>query len=94
MTFYSRVEFDSPSPPCRQIGSQRVVNVLLYYDTHLHPSVDLVDWPAAGVDHLATSAVELPPELRVAVVHVSGQRVATIQLYVVYVPGCERCCVW
>ena len=55
-----------------------------------HPGVSLVHGPRAGVDHGAAGLVEPEAELWVALVHVIGVRVATVQLDVVNVPTGKR----
>lgn len=55
----------------------------------LHPGVDLVDGPAAGVHHGAPRLVEVVPELGVSAVHVARVGVAAVELHVVDVPGGE-----
>ena len=54
-----------------------------------HAGVGLVHGPRAGVDHRSASLVEPVAKLRVALVHVVGVGVASVQLNVVNVPTGE-----
>lgn len=55
----------------------------------LHAGVDLVDGPAAGVDHGPSGLVEVEAELGVSPVHVPRMGVAPVEFHVVHVPGGE-----
>lgn len=55
-------------------------------EVRLHPRVDLIHRPTAGVDHRPAGAVEMEAEFGVAPVHFGGVRVAAVQFYVVDVP--------
>lgn len=58
-------------------------------EVRLHSRVDLVDGPAAGVDHGFAGSVEVEAEFGVASVHFARQGVAAVELDVIDVPRRE-----
>lgn len=54
--------------------------------THIDSSINLINRPAARINHGFTGTIQMPSETWITIVHVDGQRIATIQFHVIYIP--------
>lgn len=52
----------------------------------LDTRIDLINRPAARVDHCLSSAIQKSAELRISSIHVIGQGIAAIQFHIIHIP--------
>lgn len=62
------------------------VDALLHISSYRYSSINLVHRPTTRINHLSSGAVQKASKLRIPMVHIYGQCIASVQLHIVDVP--------